>query len=111
MTEISIKCNSWIARLAAFKLRSSACAVTIGKSIYLHNASMQDLLANEAWYRHELAHVVQYKKYGLIGFLIRYVWYSIRYGYYNNPLEIEARMAEQNMDIALEFKVQQNDLA
>ena len=72
---------------------------------------MYDLINNEAWYRHELAHVVQYKKYGLVGFLLRYLWYSIRYGYYNNPLEIEARLAEHNMDIALDFKVKENSLA
>jgi hypothetical protein len=30
-----------------------------------------------------------------LNFLIRYGWYSLRYGYYNNPFEIEARGAER----------------
>lgn len=43
---------------------------------------------------HELAHVKQYRRYGVIGFLARYIWWSIRYGYKNNPLEVEARRYE-----------------
>lgn len=45
--------------------------------------------------RHERVHVDQYAKYGVIGFLVRYIWYQIRYGYIDNPLEIEARRAER----------------
>lgn len=107
MIEISIQTNSWIARLAAAKLRTSSCAVTIGTCIYLYNASCDDLLANQAWYRHELAHVLQYQKFGMFGFLFRYTWYSIRYGYYHNPLELEARIAEENTQIAEGFFVKE----
>ena len=107
MIVLKFKPNSWIARLAAAKLKSKTCAVTIGRCIYLHNATVKDLVENEAWYRHELAHVMQYRKYGLVGFLFKYMWYSIQYGYYNNPLEVEARDAEQNHDIALGFLVDQ----
>lgn len=44
--------------------------------------------------RHEQKHVEQYARYGTIGFLVRYAWYSLRYGYQRNPLEVEARAAE-----------------
>jgi hypothetical protein len=27
--------------------------------------------------------------------MIKYVWWSVRYGYFNNPYEIEAREAER----------------
>ena len=40
--------------------------------------------------KHEEKHVEQYFKYPFT-FLIRYIYYSIKYGYYNNPFEIEAR--------------------
>ena len=33
----------------------------------------------------------QYEKYTWLGFIALYTFYSIRYGYWNNPLEIEAR--------------------
>lgn len=58
---------------------------------------------NTAWYltfnalgtqglrRHEEAHMEQYKRYTWVGFVILYLLYSLRYGYYNNPLEVEAR--------------------
>lgn len=40
---------------------------------------------------HELVHVEQYERFGFVGFLARYVWYTLRYGYAKNPLEVEAR--------------------
>ncbi|NBW14827.1 MAG: hypothetical protein EBR82_43190 [Caulobacteraceae bacterium] len=44
-----------------------------------------------ALYKHELVHWEQYKKMGLINFYLTYLWYQVRYGYQNNPMEIEAR--------------------
>jgi hypothetical protein len=32
---------------------------------------------------------------GFFTFLIVYGWYSLKYGYYKNPLEMEAREAEK----------------
>ena len=40
---------------------------------------------------HEHQHIVQYRKYGLVGFLVRYGFYHLRVGYDANPFEIEAR--------------------
>ncbi len=47
-------------------------------------------------FRHELEHVYQYKKYGRIGFLLRYIWKWIRCGFSSkkHPMEIEARATE-----------------
>ena len=41
--------------------------------------------------KHEEMHTIQYNRYGFLGFLARYAWSHIRYGYKNNPLETEAR--------------------
>lgn len=44
--------------------------------------------------RHEQAHWAQYERMGAVKFYAVYLWYTLRYGYYNNPLEIEARSAQ-----------------
>jgi hypothetical protein len=38
--------------------------------------------------------VQQFKQHGYIGFILKYIWESIRHGYYNNRFEKEARDAE-----------------
>lgn len=43
---------------------------------------------------HEVCHINQVKKEGKLKFVFKYLWYNIRYGYDNNPYEIEARAAE-----------------
>lgn len=40
---------------------------------------------------HEQCHIKQQWKYWIVGFIFLYVYYLIRYGYRNNPFEIEAR--------------------
>lgn len=92
--QIYIKENSWIAKIAAYKLGTSNVAIVIGRTIHLHNATRNELLENEAWLRHEVAHVMQWLQHNYVRFTILYLWYSIRYGYKNNPLEQSARMAE-----------------
>lgn len=94
ISDIRVRSNSYVARLAALVMQAPSCALVIGKTIYLHGTNEHDFKNNHAWVKHELAHVAQYQRYGLFNFLLRYIWYSIRYGYYKNPLEIEARAAE-----------------
>lgn len=89
-----IKENSWLARIAAWKLKSESVAMVLGKTIHLHNASKSAFLNDERWLKHELCHVKQFKQHGYIGFLVKYLWESIRKGYYNNRFEVEARNAE-----------------
>ena len=45
--------------------------------------------------RHEQAHWRQWQRTGTFAFYLTYVWYTIRHGYRNNPMEIEARKAEE----------------
>jgi hypothetical protein len=96
---VHIKENSWMAAVAAFKLRSDKCALVIGSSIYLHRASKEELMNNEAWLRHEICHVRQWRRRGYLYFLLHYLWLSLISGYYRNSYEEEARVAESNPDM------------
>jgi Domain of unknown function (DUF4157) len=89
-----IKEQSFLALLAAKKLKANQVAMVIGKTIHLHNTSKADFLQDQRWLKHELAHIEQYQKNGIAKFLVLYLWYSIKYGYYNNPFEAEARQKE-----------------
>lgn len=65
-------------------------AITIGRHIFTWREALssRDLA-------HERCHVAQWARYGWLGFLIRYCWHSVRHGYQKNPLEVEARQAEE----------------
>jgi hypothetical protein len=89
-----IKENSWIAWLAAKKLKSDSVAIVIGSTIYLNNTTSADFLQNEQWVKHELCHINQFKEHGFVFFIAKYLWESLIKGYYNNKYEIEARQAE-----------------
>src|SRR6476619_4444975 len=91
--EYFIRENSWIAKLAARKLRSGRVAMVLGKTIHLHNTTASEFLQDHRWLQHELCHVRQFQRYGYLGFLIRYLWESILHGYHNNRFEQEARAA------------------
>ena len=77
-----IKQGHWFADLVF----PSGGAFTIGATIYVSGNRM-----SESTYRHELVHVAQFERYGLIGFMARYLYYQVVYGYQLNPLEVEAR--------------------
>ena len=90
----TIKENSWIAWIAAKKLRATGVAIVVGKTIHLHNTSKEEFLQNKQWVKHELCHIKQFQEHGYVNFIAKYLWESIRTGYYNNKYEIEARNAE-----------------
>lgn len=92
--EFIIKENSLLAKIAAFKLGSRQVAMVLGKTIHLHNTTKDEFLQNPRWVKHELCHVRQFKQHGYVPFIIKYLWESIRSGYYNNKYEAEARAAE-----------------
>jgi hypothetical protein len=94
-TSFRIKENSWLAKIAAKKLRSSSVAMVLGSTIHLHNTSKQEFLQDKKWLKHELCHIAQFKKHGYIIFLIKYLWESLKKGYQNNKYEVEARAAEE----------------
>ena len=91
----NIKENSWIAQIAAWKLRSGSVAIVMGNTIHLHNTTREEFLSNERWLKHELCHIQQFQQYGYVSFIIKYLLESIRNGYYNNKYEVEARQAEK----------------
>lgn len=90
-----VKENSWIARIAARKLRSNRAAIVFGEVIHLFNISKEQFLADERLVKHELCHVKQYREHGFLPFLFKYLLESLRKGYFNNKYEIEARAAEE----------------
>ncbi len=92
-----IKENSWQARIAAKKMKASAVAMVLGKTIHLYGCSKIFFLADERWLKHELCHIKQFKEHGYFMFIIKYVWESLRVGYYNNKYEVEAREAEKDI--------------
>ena len=94
-TDFIIKENSWLAKVAAKKLRSSNVAMVLGKTIHLFGVSKTDFLQDEKWLKHELCHIRQFKQYGYLNFVVKYLWESLRKGYYNNRFEVEARKAEE----------------
>lgn len=96
---VFIKEKSWLAKKAAQKLHSQQAAIVIENTIYLWGVSQEEFLQSPLWLRHEVAHVYQYKKYGLMRFVILYLYQTFINGYYNNSFEVEARKEESNTDI------------
>lgn len=94
-SNIQIKENSWRARIAARMMNASNMAIVFGDTIHIWGVTKQQFLQNKNWVKHELKHIEQFQQHGYFGFLAKYVWESIRHGYYNNKFEIEAREAEE----------------
>jgi hypothetical protein len=70
--------------------RTGFAGVTLPWGIYILPERWQD----ERLIKHEQAHADQIAQYGVIGFYARYLWFTLRHGYRNNPLEVSARKAE-----------------
>lgn len=94
LAQIHIRENSWIASLAAKKLKSASAAIVIGNTIHLYNTSKKDFLLNQKWLKHELCHIRQFRQYGMVRFIFMYLYESIKNGYYQNKFEAAAREAE-----------------
>jgi hypothetical protein len=71
-------------------MRRPAAAVTLGRVILVH----QEVRVTARLLRHELAHVRQWAARPL-AFPLLYTWNHLRFGYRNNPYEVEARAAEE----------------
>ena len=97
--KVYIRENSWLARKAAQKLGFDYVAMVYGHTIHLHNATTEQFFARPGWVCHELKHVEQYERLGLLPFLIQYGMEHLRKGYYNNAFEVEARAAEGAQNI------------
>ncbi len=96
LTCVRIKENSWIAKLAAAKLKTNKVAIVLGKTINLYNVSKNEFLSNKKWVKHEACHLRQFETNGYFTFVFKYLWESLRRGYFNNKYEVEARLAEED---------------
>jgi hypothetical protein len=105
-TYYCIKENSWIARLAAWKLKAGKAAIVVGKTIHLHNTARGEFLKDRRWLLHELKHIEQFRRHGFVSFIVLYLWESIRHRYANNKYEIEARGGEKDEQLLkrMEFR-------
>lgn len=74
--------------LIAWLLRKYGYAgVTLPWAIYI----LPDRLTDASLIKHERQHEQQIKQHGVVKFYIKYLWYNFKYGYFNNPFEVEAR--------------------
>lgn len=58
---------------------------------------LKERMDNERLIRHEQCHWDQYLRMGVIKFYAVYLYKHFKYGYENNPLEVEARQAEDSV--------------
>lgn len=100
---VFIKEKSFVAKCASKIMKSKYVALVIGRTIFLHNITKNELLQNKSLLTHELVHIKQYKKLGLIRFLFFYIIEAIKNGYWNNKFEIEARSFEKEHEIIEEY--------
>lgn len=89
---VTNKIARWIVGIAnRFNKGFNIVAVTIWPFIFLYPPESETLQL----IRHERKHLEQWESYWLIGFLPVYFWQYKKYGYWNMPLEVEARNAEK----------------
>ena len=105
MKTVRIKENSWIAKLAAYKMRAAKLAIVFGSTIHLHNTTKEEFLNDSNWVCHELKHIEQYKQHGSVGFIAKYLFDWMKNGYYNNKFEVEARNSENEIELMKKFKI------
>jgi hypothetical protein len=73
--------------------RQTTNAITFGQVTYYSEPETK-VIADAKWRRHENCHKLQWKRDGVVKFAFIYLWYTLRFGYLNNPYEIEAREKE-----------------
>jgi hypothetical protein len=74
-----------------FLYKKHFCAITIPYcGIYIVDGFQE----SPYLLRHERKHEEQINRLGAVRFLLTYWYYCFKYGYLDNPLEIEARSAE-----------------
>ena len=93
---VTIKENSWLAIVAAKKLKVQSVAMVVGTTIHLYRCTRQEFIENDKWVKHEIAHVKQYQKLGIFQFLFFYILETFRNGYENNYYEVDARLGEED---------------
>ena len=97
--KVWIKENSWLAKMAAAKLKAEQAAIVFNRTIHLHNTTRAEFLGNRRWVCHELKHVEQYARLGTFRFVIAYLYDFLKNGYTRNRFEIEARNSETDYSL------------
>ena len=97
--KVYVRENSWLAKRAAKKLGYDYVAMVVGRTIHLHNTTLEKFFARPSWVIHELKHVEQFERLGTVPFLVKYGIEHLRRGYWNNAFEAEARAAESNCEL------------
>lgn len=82
--KVTHKYNHWFLRY----FFPFARAMTLGHTI-IYKYPKEKI--SQATIDHELKHVEQIEKLGLIRFYAKYFYYNLRYGYKKNPFEVKAR--------------------
>lgn len=77
-----------------YKNKNKNIKVAMIDPFFLRILTIGDLYISHKHYRHEACHIEQVKREGRFKFICKYLWFNIKYGYRNNPYEIEARGAE-----------------
>lgn len=99
MIRIKIKEDANVAKLAAKYMRANSLAIVFGSTVYLCNITKQQFLKDKRLFRHEVEHVIQYRRHGFLKFLFLYCRESYRKGYYENKFEKEARASENDITL------------
>ena len=89
---VAVRTARWLPVIAGklSGMRAPAAAVTLGDTIIVH----PDVPLTGRLLRHELEHVRQWRR-NPLSFPARYLINHVRYGYHDNPYEVEARAAER----------------
>jgi len=103
--KVRIKENSWVAKMAAAKMKADKVAIVFGSTIHLHNTSKQEFLNDPNWVCHELKHVEQYQQNGFACFLAKYIFDWMKNGYNNNKFEVEARESEKDESLMKRIEI------
>ena len=99
-----LKRNSHLAKMAALKMKTNGVALVLGRTIHVYGVNPVSLLRDREWLAHELVHVKQYEKHGVIRFLCMYIWEWMKHGYWDNRYEREARQVENQPDSVTIFE-------
>jgi hypothetical protein len=90
MQEIKHKISSGVIRLYMLQMKYDGWT-SFWNTIYYIN---KDMIEDEALKAHELTHIKQMQDEGKLKFAIKYLYYAWKYGYKENPYEIEARKVQ-----------------
>lgn len=86
--------NSKLANFIKWK-RREMCGFAITTSKKCTRYSCSEDKVDIKWRKHEECHKRQFAYYGWLPFVLMYLWESVKFGYYNNKYEVEARRASR----------------